>query len=201
MPGITFFKQFDFFCFKFSSSPTESTNKHKMNGPLCGLIPSEVFQITNDRMRLYELNVVWESICLTVKIQLLSLPIIPVVFLNCEVAHTSFSVNLWTLHNSIWLWLPDKQMLCLFKHVLFIFRMSTKFSHIWWEIQFGQLDLVTLNYVFLGQGFKKRGQWHIYMCLWQMSPVTDSQTRGKYHSYCICTLQETLIWAGNSSCL
>ncbi len=140
-----------------------------MNGPLCGLIPSEVFQITNDRMRLYELDVVWESICLTVKIQLLSLPIIPVVFLNCEVAHTSFSLNLWTLHNSIWLWLPDKQMLCLFKHVLFIFRMSTKFSHIWWEIQFGQLDLVTLNYerfwwCFWVRGLRREGSG-IFTCV------------------------------------
>lgn len=161
--------------FKFSSSPTESINKHiKWMGLYVDqLHHQKFFQITNDRMRLYELDVVWESICLTVKIQLLSLPIIPVVFLNCEVAHTSFSINLWTLHNSIWLWLPDKQMLCLFKHILFIFRMSTKFSHIWWEnsiwlssIGFGDIELWEVLVVFLGQGFEKRGQWHIYMCLW-----------------------------------
>lgn len=143
-----------------------------MNGPLCGLItPSEVFQITNDRMRLYELDVVWESICLTVTIQLLSLPIILVVFLNCAVAHTSFYLNLWTLHNSICLWLPDKQMLCLFKHVLCIFRMSKNFSRIWWEnsiwllsIGFVDIELWEVLVVFLGQEFEKRGQLHVYMC-------------------------------------
>ncbi len=166
-----------------------------MNGPLCGLIPSEVFQITNDRMRLYELDVVWESICLTVKIQLLSLPIIPVVFLNCEVAHTSFSLNLWTLHNSIWLWLPDKTMLCYlstFSLYLECLQNSVTFGEkfnlvnwIWWPFELWEVLVV-----FLGQGFEKRGPGHIYMCLWQISPVTDSETRGKYHSYCICTLQE-----------
>lgn len=91
------------------------------------------------------------------------------VFLNCSVAHTSFSLNLWTLHNSICLWLPDKQMLCLFKHVLCIFRMSKNFSRIWlensiwlnWTID---IELWEVLVVFWGQGFEKRGQWHVYMC-------------------------------------
>ncbi len=181
-----------------------------MNGPLCGLItPSEHFQITNDRMRLYELDVVWESICLTFKIQLLSLPIIPVVFLNCSVAHTSFSLNLWTLHNSICLWLPDKQMLCLFKHVLCIFRMSKNFSRIWFEnsiwLNWTIVNWIWWHWIMRGfGGVLGSGVWEerTVACLHVLCVfVTDSQTRGKYHSYCICTLQETLFCAFNSSCL
>jgi len=122
-------------------------------------------------MRLYELDVVWESICLTVTIQLLSLPIILVVFLNCAVAQTSFYFNLWTLHNSICSWLPDKQILSLYKHVLCIFRMSIIFSRIWWgnsiwlmSIEFGDIELWDFGGVFGSGVWKKTRQGHVYMC-------------------------------------
>ncbi len=65
-------------------------------------------------------------------------------------------------------------MLCLFKHVLCIFRMSKNFSCIWFENSIDSIwHLVNWIWwhwimrglvVFWGQGFEKRGQWHVYMC-------------------------------------
>ncbi len=114
-----------------------------MNGPLCGLIHQKFFRSPMTGWGFMNWMWVWESICLTVKIQLLSLPIIPVLFLNCEVAHTSFSLNLWTLHNSIWLWLPDNKCfvyLSTFSLYLECLQNSVTFGEkfnlvnwIWWH--------------------------------------------------------------------
>lgn len=71
------------------------------------------------------------------------------------------------------------------------------------ETQFDscQLNLVTLNYeilvVSLGQEFEKRGQGHVYVwcVISKYPPWLTHRLMLNILSYCICKLQEALIWA------